>query len=307
MLDVDREAPDLRAPAAFVEGQGGRLFVAQGAPGQVDGTVSVVPDGADHWRVHRMYVAASRRGTGLADALLDRAEATARAAGAATLSLHTDSRFTRAHAFYERRSFLRRHPAAVLHDLANTVDLLHAKPLAGRVVEQLDAAAAGSAVRRFTAILVECAARGDFVPFHHPLPVARARAFWQGVAAAVAAGRVLLFGAWLDGVLAGTVTLDVDARPNGRHRAGVSRLLVAPAARRRGVANALMDRVEAAAWALGRSLLVLDTMSGSHGERLYRARGWTEAGGIPGYSRDAAGTPEDMTLFYKTLPGQPAP
>ena len=302
MLDVDAEGPDLRAPATHAASRSGHLLVADGrlhGVGGIDGTVSVIPDGAGGHAVHRMYVAAHRRGSGLADLLMDAAEDAARAAGATSLSLHSDSRFARAHRFYERRSFLRRHPAAVLDDLASTVDLLYAKPLTGVVVQELDAAAAHSAVSRLATVLIECVAGGASVSFHHPLPVEQARGFWRGTAGQVAAGRVRLFAAWVEGVLAGTVTLNHYTRPNQRHRADIAKLLVAPAARRRGVAHALMARAEAAAWAMGRTLLVLDTQSGSDGDRLYRTLGWTEAGGIPGYSLSSAGDLEDMTLFYK--------
>ena len=302
VLDVDREAPELRRLASHVTDRGGSLFVADGGAGMV--TVAPGPDGAPRgtWTLGRMYVLPAYRGAGLAEALMIRAEAAVLDGGGDRILLHSDSRFHRAHAFYEKRSFLRRYPAAVLDDLASTVDLPFAKPLKGLVVEQAGAAGAYSAVRRLADILVACVANGASVSFVAPLDPGTARAFWRRTADRVAAGRVRLFVAWLDGVLAGTVTLDLDTKPNQRHRADIAKLLVDPARRRRGVAGALMARAEAEAWSLGRSLLVLDTQAGSGGERLYRNRGWTAAGGIPDYSRDAAGAGEGMTLFYKERP-----
>ena len=301
VLDVDREAPELRALASHMAARRGALFVA----GDAEGCLTLAPSGdgqSGNWWIERMYVAPAHRGAGLAHLLMDRAEATARAGGATRLSLHSDTRFTRAHAFYEKRSFLRRHPAKVWNDLSDTVEWRFAKPLRGLVVEQVDAAGAFSAVRALADTLVDCVADGASVSFLAPLAPGTARAFWRRTAERVAAGRVVLFVAWLDGAVAGTVTLDLDTKPNQRHRADVSKLLVAPAARRRGVADALMEAAEQAAWTLGRSLLVLDTLSGSGGVILYRARGWRAAGGIPGFSRNAAGEPEDMTLFYKERP-----
>ena len=79
----------------------------------------------------------------------------------------------------------------------------------------------------------------------------------------------------------------------------VTKLLVDPAFRRRGIGRALMLRVEQAARGIGRRLLVLDTRAGDDGERLYRSLGWQEAGIIPGYAMEAGGGLSDTVLFWK--------
>ena len=298
VLDVDREAPELRRFASHVAERGGQLLVA----GKAEGLVAVVPGPGDGWWINRMYVAPAHHGAGLADALMDRAEAAARAGGAERLSLHSDSRFLRAHAFYEKRSFLRGYPVAVPDDLARTTDLPFSKPLRGLVVEQVSTAGAFSAVRRLADILAACVADGASVSFLAPISIGAACGFWRMTAGRVAAGRVKLFVAWLDGVLVGTTTLDFDTKPNQAHRADIFKVLVHPAARRLGVGNALMEQAENAAWSMGRTLLVLDTKPGSDGERLYGARGWTEVGAIPGFARTAEGEPEATTFFYKEHP-----
>jgi len=63
----------------------------------------------------------------------------------------------------------------------------------------------------------------------------------------VAEGARVLLGAGADGVLAGTVMLDLGTPPNQPHRAEVQKLLVLPEARRRGVARLLMQHAEEAA------------------------------------------------------------
>lgn len=122
------------------------------------------------------------------------------------------------------------------------------------------------------AILVDCVAGGASVGFMAPLDPARAQHWWHG---AVSAERTLTFAARDHGGPAmGVVQLKLAAFENGRHRAEVAKLLVHRDARGRGVATALLQRLEAEAWARGRWLLLLDTQTGSPAERLYERLGW---------------------------------
>lgn len=145
---------------------------------------------------------------------------------------------------------------------------------------------------------------GASVGFLAPLDAAEARAYWQGVAADVAAGRRLLFAALNGdpgGAVVGSVQLYLEGRPNGSHRGEVNKLLVLTSARRRGIATALMQALHAAATASGRSLLVLDTVQGDHAERLYERLGYTAAGVIPRYARSSAGGLDPTVYMYKEL------
>ena len=58
---------------------------------------------------------------------------------------------------------------------------------------------------------------------------------------------------------------------------------------------------EAAARAAGRTLLVLDTVTGSDAERLYARLGWQRCGVIPGYALGPRGGPCSTTVFYRVL------
>ena len=82
--------------------------------------VATVPCEAATWEVCKVYVMPDRHGTGLAHTLLDRAEGHAVAQGAHRLMLWTDTRFTRAHRFYERRGYRRTGTARALQDLSNS-------------------------------------------------------------------------------------------------------------------------------------------------------------------------------------------
>jgi ribosomal protein S18 acetylase RimI-like enzyme len=82
----------------------------------------------------------------------------------------------------------------------------------------------------------------------------------------------------------------------------VSKLLVDPEFRRRGLARALMVAIERRAAGLGRSLLTLDTRTGDKAEPLYASLGYETAGVIPGYCRDPFEDRLDSTtIMYKTL------
>jgi ribosomal protein S18 acetylase RimI-like enzyme len=104
-----------------------------------------------------------------------------------------------------------------------------------------------------------------------------------------------------DGTVVGMVQLDLATRSNSRHRAEVQKLLVHSRARRRGIGTLLMDVLEVHALTIGRTLLVLDTESGSGAEPLYRGRGFTEVGQIPRYAGLPDGSLIATTVFYKHL------
>ncbi|MDI3309388.1 MAG: GNAT family N-acetyltransferase [Acetobacteraceae bacterium] len=301
ILDVDGELPELRALASYFAQAGGALWAAE-RDGQVVGMVGTRPLREDAaWEICRMYVAKDQRGTGLAHRLLDMAEAHARDAGAQRLVLWSDTRFDAAHRFYEKRSYVRQGAIRILDDLSKSLEFRYAKPARGLVVEALDAAAAASAERRLSDLLVACVAAGASLSWLRPLAPEAARAVWRKAAADVAAGFRVLLAAWLDGALVGTVQLDLGTPQNQRHRAELAMLLVDPACRRHGIARALMQRAEQAAQRLGRSLLSLEARAGGAAEPLFRSLGWQEAGRIPGYAVDEAGQERDNLLFWKRV------
>ena len=90
------------------------------------------------------------------------------------------------------------------------------------------------------------------------------------------------------------------AQPDNQpHRADLCKMLVLRRARKLGIGAALMDAAESVARAAGKTLLVLDTVTGGAAERMYAAAGWTESGRIPGYALLPDGTPCSTTIFYK--------
>ena len=154
--------------------------------------------------------------------------------------------------------------------------------------------------RQLAEVLIDCVEGGASVSFMHPLSMARALAFWSGVAEGVACGaRVLLVTEDEHGIV-GTVQLVLDLPENQPHRADVSKMLVHRRARRQGLGAALMHAAEEAARESGKTLLVLDTASAEAG-RLYARMGWQLSGTIPGFALLPHGGLCATHYFYRAL------
>ena len=135
----------------------------------------------------------------------------------------------------------------------------------------------------------------------HPLAPAKAQAFLRRVAGGVSAGeRALLVAEDKTGIL-GTVQLVLGQPENQSHRADLSKLLVHRRARRQGLGAALMRAAEQMARDCDKTLLVLDTVTGSDAERLYARLGWVRVGTIPHYALLSRGGLTATTVFYKAL------
>jgi GNAT superfamily N-acetyltransferase len=150
-------------------------------------------------------------------------------------------------------------------------------------------------------ILVACVRGGASVSFMLPFEPSEALAFWRGLSPGIMAGRIVLLGAEEAGRLVGTVQLQLGTPPNQAHRAEVAKLLVHPSARGRGMAALLMRAIEAEALAHDRTLITLDTLTGTSAERLYLRLGYTPAGIIPDYARLPDGPLAPTTILYKRL------
>jgi GNAT superfamily N-acetyltransferase len=165
----------------------------------------------------------------------------------------------------------------------------------------LDAPIADAALDQLADVLVDCVEGGASVSFMSPFPHTEALAFFRKVAASVASRDTVLLAARLQGRIVGTVQLGLDTPPNQPHRADIRKTLVHRAARGRGIAAALMARAEQEARRNGRWLLVLDTVPGENGHRVYRRAGWTETGIIPDYALFPDGRLCDTVVMWKQL------
>jgi GNAT superfamily N-acetyltransferase len=151
-------------------------------------------------------------------------------------------------------------------------------------------------------VLIDCVEGGASVSFMLPMTRAKAEGFWQSTSASVARGeRVLLAAEDAAGTIVGTVQVILNQPENQPHRGEIAKMLVHRLVRRRGVGAALLAAAERSALSAGKTLLVLDTVSGSDAERMYARQGWQRCGEIPNYALWPDGSPCATTIFFKFL------
>lgn len=159
----------------------------------------------------------------------------------------------------------------------------------------------GNQLRELAELLIDCVDGGASVSFMHPLSMQRALAFWRAVADGVGRGERALLVAEDDAGIIGTVQLVLAQPENQPHRADLAKMLVHRRARRQGLGEALLRAAEQLGRACGKTLLVLDTVTGSDGERLYTRVGWQKSGIIPDYALWPRGGLCATTYFYRVL------
>ncbi|WEK51632.1 MAG: GNAT family N-acetyltransferase [Candidatus Kaistia colombiensis] len=168
-------------------------------------------------------------------------------------------------------------------------------------IVKLDGPAARAAIPALADILVDVVAHGASVNFLAGFSPDEAAAFWSGQMAGIETGSRVLLVAEVEGRIVGTVVVTFAPQPNGPHRAEIGKMLVHSSARRRGLGSRLLQAAEDVVRASGRTLAHLDTQTGSAGEALYRARGWTEMGIMPNHSLTPDGRLASATFFYKQV------
>jgi len=123
ILDVDREEPELRAPASSFE----RFWVLERG-GAVCGSIACTHEG-DHLELKKMYLAKGVRGQGWGRRFIGLVEDHARAVGVSRIEMWSDTRFETAHGVYAHLGYVRSLKTRDLHDLSNTTEYHFAKAL----------------------------------------------------------------------------------------------------------------------------------------------------------------------------------
>jgi GNAT superfamily N-acetyltransferase len=150
-------------------------------------------------------------------------------------------------------------------------------------------------------VLHDCVAGGASVGYVWPFELEDARRAYEGFADEVDAGRRLLLAAFDGDELVGTVQVVLAFPPNQPHRAEIARMLVHRGARRRGIAAQLLAAAEEEARRAGKTLLVLDAVTGGDAARLYEREGWTVVGEVPDFALYPDGTYCGTTYFWKKV------
>lgn len=168
-------------------------------------------------------------------------------------------------------------------------------------IERLDAADFELYRQGLQSLLLDSVAHGASVGFLADLDAEAANVYFDQVLAGMHDGTHLLWLAREHDQVMGCVQLVLCQKPNGLNRAEVQKLLVHSNARRRGIANSLMQHLEGEAAELQRGLLYLDTEAGSDAETFYQALGYSCIGGLPDYACGPDGQYRANAIYYKTL------
>ena len=128
-LFLPSEFPELRALATHFAERRGQLWVAEDRGALVGCLGFDEAPFTDGIELHKLYVARSARGRGLAGRLYALAEDFARERGSTFIELWTDTRFVDAHRFYERRGFSRLPGRRALDDASDSYELHYRKRL----------------------------------------------------------------------------------------------------------------------------------------------------------------------------------
>jgi GNAT superfamily N-acetyltransferase len=168
-------------------------------------------------------------------------------------------------------------------------------------IRELNAAKGREYLQALAEVLWDCVEGGASVSFMAPFSRADAERFFETVLNEVEQGKRILLAAFHESRLVGTVQMITATPPNQPHRADIAKLLVLRSARGQGVASRLMEEVEKTARRVGKTLLVLDTVTGGSAEKLYLRLGWTKVGVIPNYALFPDGRWCDTTIFWKQV------
>jgi GNAT superfamily N-acetyltransferase len=156
-------------------------------------------------------------------------------------------------------------------------------------------------IESLSLLTIDCVEGGASIGFMSPLALDQASAFWQRVAEGVTHGRRALLIAEDEVGICGTVQLICELPDNQPHRADLAKMQVHRRVRRRGIGAALLASAESVARELGKTLLVLDAVTGGDAERLYSRCGWVRVGEIPRYALFPQGGYCSTTVFYREL------
>jgi GNAT superfamily N-acetyltransferase len=151
-------------------------------------------------------------------------------------------------------------------------------------------------------LLIDSVEGGHSVNFVWPMTRTKAETWWENALASLGRGERLIFTGEAEDQVDGTIQLILAPQENQVFRADLAKLMVHSRARRQGLGTALLRAAENEAHRIGRTLLTLDTETGSAAERFYTRLGWTKYGEVPAYATRADNRSRAAASFFlKTL------
>jgi GNAT superfamily N-acetyltransferase len=168
-------------------------------------------------------------------------------------------------------------------------------------IRELTAGDYRRAIPNLADLVLDAVAGGASINFLADVSHDEAEAWWRDLEAEVTAGVVTPFVAVAEDRIVGSTLLMRSVKANSPHRAEIGKVVVHRDVRRQGIAAMLMQAAEDRAREEGRWLLVLDTVTDSPADSLYRSLGWQVTGVVPNYAMLPDGTPWAATFFWKDL------
>lgn len=127
-LEPDGLDADLKAYASYMDEINGEAFVVEKG-GELVAVSSYAPIEGDKYQLKRIYLSEKLRGSGMGLELLHLVEGKAKERGATSMELWSDTRFTRAHSFYQREGYVKQDYTRDLNDSSNTTEYCFIKQL----------------------------------------------------------------------------------------------------------------------------------------------------------------------------------
>lgn len=148
-------------------------------------------------------------------------------------------------------------------------------------VKEIDARLAGEIRALFNAVLET----EDVIGFPGPLADGEGESFFDGIRLDVRLGRKHALFVRSGGELVAMVLLSQNGQPNCRHLGEVSKCMIHPRHRGRGILEAGLRALRARCDELGVEVLTLDVRKGTRAEALWRRLGFLPFGELPDYAR----------------------
>jgi GNAT superfamily N-acetyltransferase len=166
-------------------------------------------------------------------------------------------------------------------------------------IERLGKDVAETTITGLAKVLIDTVQSGASVGWTDTPSIAESEQWWRDQLAS--GGTDIWIARNESEVILGTVSLQRATKKNGLHRAEVAKLMVHRDGRGRGISTQLMNALESFARGDGRTLLLLDTQTGSLAESLYSKWGWQTFGTVDGYTISPDGGSSGTTFMLKRL------